>query len=274
MEKESGIFNYEFRMIPLEDIYPPAIEVRELWNEEELLDLLEDIRRRGLINPITVKVRKEGGYEVVAGHRRFECVRRLGMVFVPCMIRYESDRDAEFIKLAENFKRADVNPVDEGLYYQKLITTYGLSTSEIADAINRSREYVKSRLDIVQGDPLIMEAVRDGQISLGVGLELNKFSSPQRREYFLHWAIQSGATIRLVQQWLKDEEMVYPQEIQQTVTPIDPRAEFQPAKLVFICEISRCEVLPEDVQIIRCCKKCRDWLYKALKALEDIEARE
>lgn len=262
-------FQTEFRNIPIFEVFPPSREVREVVSEEGLADLLGDIRQHGIINPLTVKPRVGGGWEIVAGMRRYMCAQRLGMRELPCTIRYDDARTAEFVKLAENFKREDVNPYDEGKFYKYLLDDHGLSEKDIAEATNRSDGYIRTRLGIVNGDTVVAEAVRDGLVGVGVGLELNKIANEEKRLFYLKYAIDWGATLRMVSQWTRDANLDPTPPHPGFVPVTDPMAEFQPSRLVWFCELCKEEVQPDKIHVLRSCGRCKAALLRQLRELEE-----
>lgn len=248
-------------------------EIRETMSKEGFEELVEDIRRRGLINPVTVKPLSDGKFEVVAGMRRFEACKRLNWFEIPCIIREDSVIEAEYLKLAENFKREDVNPYDEGKYYQRLVDELGLTPKDIAEATNRSMGYIHARLDLIAGDPILASAVQDGIIGLGVGLELNKLPTPEKRTFYLQYAIDYGATLRLVQQWVRDETTSHPWTGQEVVGVTSPLADFQPNTLQYECEVCGEMITTNEVYTIRASAQCKADVLRMRQILKEQEKR-
>jgi ParB family chromosome partitioning protein len=258
----------EFKEIEIYDIIPPSRELRETMSKEGLEELRDDIKLHGLINPITVRSIANGKYEIIAGMRRYTAVMQLAWKYIPCMIREDNDRESEFLKLSENFKREDINPVEEGMYYDKLCRELGLTVRDIADSTNRSVGYIQSRLAITIGDPSIMEAVRDGMIGIGIGLELNKVEDITRKNYYLRWAIETGATIRVVQQWVRDANSVAFSGIQRVgvdnpLSTVLPQVEYR-----MQCELCMELVKYNDIYPTQSCSRCKAALLRSIRDME------
>ncbi|HLE24231.1 MAG TPA: ParB/RepB/Spo0J family partition protein [Thermodesulfobacteriota bacterium] len=270
----TAVYNQtQFQLIPIYAIVPAEREIRETMSKEGLEELIEDIKRRGLINPVTVKPLHDGKFEVIAGMRRFEACKQAGWYEIPCIIREDSVIEAEYTKLAENFKREDVNPFDEGKYYQRLVDELGLTPKDIAEATNRSMGYIHARLDLIAGDPTLASAVQDGIIGLGVGLELNKLPTPEKRTFYLQYAIDYGATLRLVQQWVRDETTSHPWTGQEVVGVTSPLADFQPSTLQYECEVCGEMLVTNEVYTIRSSAQCKADVLRMRQILKEQEKR-
>ena len=263
----------QFQLVAMAAIIHPKRPIREIISEENLLELAGDIKERGLIHPIVLKLPVDGKYEIIAGERRFLACQRLGLYEVPCTIRGDDDKTAEFTKLAENFKREDVNPYDEGKYYQRLVDELGLAPRDIAEATNRSMGYIHARLDLISGDPTLASAVQDGIIGLGVGLELNKLPTPEKRTFYLQYAIDYGATLRLVQQWVRDETTSHPWTGQEVVGVTNPLAEIGPSTLQYECEVCGEMLVTNEVYTIRASAQCKADVLRMRQILKEQEKR-
>lgn len=256
---------YEMVMIPLHHIRPPEISVRENMDQDSFNDLLEDIGNNGIINPLTVKPLPDGSYEIIAGERRYLCAQKLRLPTVPCTIRRDDQKTCEIIKLSENFKREDVNPYDEGAYYLKIQRQLGISLAEIAEASNRSMGYIKSRIDLVAGDKILAEMVRDNMLGIGVALKLNEIEDVGLRHYYANWAIQQGATLRLVDVWVREANSGLHVLPAPTVPVTDPGADRAPNRYVHICMIGGEVVELENYRIIECCPYHKEEVLRAVE---------
>lgn len=270
----TAVYNQtQFQLISVYAIMPAEREIRETMSKEGFEELVEDIGKRGLINPVTVRPLPDGKFEVVAGMRRFEACKRLNWYEIPCIIREDSVIEAEYVKLAENFKREDVNPYDEGTYYQRLVNELGLTPKDIAEATNRSMGYIHARLDLICGDPILASAVQDGIIGLGVGLELNKLPTPEKRTFYLQYAIDYGATLRLVQQWVRDEKTTHPWTGKEVVGVTNPLAGIQPDTLQYECEVCGEMITTNEVYTIRASAQCKADVLRMRLILKEQEKR-
>lgn len=156
-----------FRSIAIAEIRPNPFQPRREFKPDELTDLENSIRASGLLQPVTVRARGDGGYELVAGERRFRAATRLGWSEIPAIVKTLDDREMLTLALIENLQRSDLNPLDEALGFQRLIDEFTLTQQQVADAVGKDRSTVANLLRILQLPEGIKRLVRDGQISLG-----------------------------------------------------------------------------------------------------------
>lgn len=186
--------------IPTAQVAAPTVEMRETMTHEGIEELMQSIKEIGIRQALTVK-RRGDGYEVVAGARRLECARRLGLLTVPCVVEDADARRMEIIKIHENLKREDVDPVEEAAYYRRLVDEMGFSLDDLARATGRWYEYLEGRLAICKWDAQIKEAVKAKAITLAVAKELMKFPDEETRGRYLAAGANNGVTARTMESW-------------------------------------------------------------------------
>lgn len=184
-------------------IHSPKFRARVKISDLEFVELCNSIKSVGLINPCTVKSVK-GGYEIVAGERRFLALKKLGRKEIPCIL-VEGDTDKlEIIKFEENMKRADLTDVEEALSIQHIMTVGKFKESVIAKMIGRSVDYVKQKLSILEYPDYLYNALYEKKISFSACRELARITDLDiLREYVKH-AVRSGITPSLAKQWADD----------------------------------------------------------------------
>ena len=128
--------------IAVRDISPNPWQPRRDFPKESLTALAESIKENGLIQPVVVRQKKNGTYELAAGERRWRAAKRAGLETIPAVTQDYDDRSMAEMALVENLQREDLNPVDEGLAYQKLMDDYGLTQEDISRKVGKSRPYV------------------------------------------------------------------------------------------------------------------------------------
>lgn len=193
--------DYTEKEIALDDIEEPENAMRSDIDRDPIFELAADIKKNGLINPITVRPRN-GKYEVVAGHRRFLAHRYGGMVKIRCIVRELSDDEALSIMTSENLKREDVNAVDEASHVARLLKLHKGDVQVVADIVNRGREWVESRANIDAMPVDIKDALRAGKIKIGVAVALAQIDNDADREAVLGMAISQGASVVMAQYFL------------------------------------------------------------------------
>lgn len=134
-------------IVPIAQIVPNLYQVRQHFNAEALAELAQDIKSRGILEPLLVREIEPGTYEIIAGERRHRAAQMAGLTEIPVIVRSMDDREARFTMLAENLQRQDLDPRDEKHFFQELQSIYNLSNREIAQLISKSSMYVQRRLN-------------------------------------------------------------------------------------------------------------------------------
>jgi ParB family transcriptional regulator, chromosome partitioning protein len=157
----------ELRRIRLADITPNRFQPRRTFTEAELAELEASIRASGLLQPITVRTRPGGGWELVAGERRLRAAGRLGWSEIPALVRDFDDRAMLTLALVENLQRSDLNPLEEAEGYQRLIDEFGLTQQQVADAVGKDRTTITNLLRVLTLPAAIRAMVERGHITAG-----------------------------------------------------------------------------------------------------------
>lgn len=153
--------------IPVDLIHPNPLQPRQAFNPEDLAELEASLRASGLLQPISVRKRDDGHFELIAGERRLRAATRLGWATIPALIKPLDNRDMLVLALVENLQRADLNPLDEAMGYQRLIAEFGHTQQQVADAVGKDRSTIANLLRVLGLPDGIRRLIRDGQLSLG-----------------------------------------------------------------------------------------------------------
>lgn len=172
--------------VPITEVVPNPKQVRQNFNKEKDLELAEDIKARGILEPLLVRKNNQDQYEIIAGERRYRAAKIAELKELPVIVRDINDQDARFVQLAENLQRLDLDPRDEKSFFETLMAEYNLTQEEIAKLINKSRGYVAKRLSgslksMQQENDEVEEnlAVADGEKSNNVFHENSKLKKSQ-----------------------------------------------------------------------------------------------
>lgn len=159
----------EQRIVPIEEVRPSPLNPRKDFRPEELDDLANSIRTKGLVQPLIVRPSGtlEGGYEIVAGERRWRAAQQAEIEKVPVIVRDLTDRQLLEIAIIENVQRADLNAVEEALGYQELMDRFSYTQDELSNVIGKSRSHVANTLRLLKLPEDIQKYVRGGDISAG-----------------------------------------------------------------------------------------------------------
>lgn len=162
-------------MLRVEDIEPNREQPRKEFNEEALRELADSIAQHGVLQPLLVRPVFGGGYQIVAGERRWRAARMAGISEVPAVVREMDDGQVMELALIENLQREDLNPLEEALGYQSLIETYGMTQDQAAKTVGKSRPAVANALRLLNLPPEIQKMVSAGTISAGHARTLLSF---------------------------------------------------------------------------------------------------
>ena len=186
--------------IALTEIRPPAHAVRAEIDDVMLEELTQDVKRNGILLPPHVKP-VAGGYEIVAGHRRYLAAIGADLASMKCLVVEGEEADNDVIKLTENLYRQELSPVEEAGFFAELFGSLGQDVDRVAARCGKTRAYVESRLLLLSGDGDVLRHLARKVLTLGVAQELNKIADAEKRAYYLRWAVEQGATTKLVRFW-------------------------------------------------------------------------
>ena len=153
--------------VRLNDIEPNKAQPRTDFDEESIANLADSIREHGLLQPLLVRPLEDGGYQIVAGERRWRACRMLGLSEVPVLIKDLSDKETAQIALIENLQRENLNPIEEAAGYRDLMDKYGMTQEAVAKTVGKSRPSVANALRMLNLPVEIQGYLRSGDISAG-----------------------------------------------------------------------------------------------------------
>lgn len=157
----------DVKKIKITQIEPNKSQPRTDFDEEKIEELAESIREYGLIQPIVVKLNKNGYYTIIAGERRWRASRKAGLKEVPAVIKDVSEQTEKEITLIENIQREDLNALEEAAGIKELMDVYGLTQEDVAKKIGRSRPAVANILRLLNLPEEIQKLVKEGTLSQG-----------------------------------------------------------------------------------------------------------
>jgi len=157
----------EQRMVPTADVKPSRLNPRKDFRDEELAELAESIRSKGLVQPIIVRPADSGGYEIVAGERRWRAAQKAGLHNVPVIARDLTDKEVLELAIIENVQRADLNAIEEATGYRELIERFDYSQEQLSEIIGKSRSHVANTLRLLKLPEGVQTMVQDGRLTAG-----------------------------------------------------------------------------------------------------------
>ena len=166
------------RHLPIELLHSNPNNPRKQFKEEELEDLSKSIREKGLLQPIVVRQRADGEYEIVAGERRWRASQRAGLHELPVLIRELSDGETLEIALIENIQRSDLNPLEEARAYGQLLEQFSYTQQQLADSVGKSRSHIANTLRLLTLPESVRSYIEDGKLTAGHARTLVATDSP------------------------------------------------------------------------------------------------
>ena len=155
--------------VPIEKIFANPDQPRRTFEPDQLKDLANSIRTKGVLQPLIVRDRPghPGEYEIVAGERRWRAAQMAQQHVLPVIRRSFTDTEVREVAIIENIQRADLNPVEEAFGYQQLMDKFGHTQEQMAEALGKSRSYIANLLRLLSLPPDVQEFLRDGRLSAG-----------------------------------------------------------------------------------------------------------
>lgn len=154
-------------LLSLNDIEPNREQPRKYFDEEALSELADSIAKHGVIQPLLVRPLSDGGYQLIAGERRWRASRMAGLSEVPVVIREMSDQQAAELALIENLQREDLNPIEEAEGFKLLMEKYNFTQEQAAERVGKSRPAVTNALRLLALPDEILDLVKSGKLSAG-----------------------------------------------------------------------------------------------------------
>lgn len=155
------------QMVRISSVEPNKNQPRTAFDDDAINALAESVRQHGVLQPILVRPLENGGYQIVAGERRWRAARIAGLDEVPVTVRELDDLQTAQIALVENLQREDLNPVEEALGYQSLVQKYSMTQNEVAQIVGKSRSSVTNSLRLLELDTEVKNLLEIGELTTG-----------------------------------------------------------------------------------------------------------
>lgn len=201
-EKESN----GVTMLKISDIEPNRAQARKQFDETALLELADSIGRHGILQPITVRKKQNGYYEIIAGERRWRASKIAGLSEIPALIKEVDDKLASELSLIENLQRENLNPVEEARGYRDLMDKFGLTQEEAAERVGKSRVSVANLLRILKLPSSVLSLVENDSLTYGHARALIPLLQSFNEEDLLtqaRYVVNSALSVRQTEQYVK-----------------------------------------------------------------------
>jgi ParB family transcriptional regulator, chromosome partitioning protein len=190
--------------LPTEAIHPNPRQPRRRFEPEAAAGLASSIRLQGVLQPIVVRRRAEGGFELVAGERRWRAARAAGIATLPALVRDLEDRDSLLLGLVENVAREQLSPVEEARAYASLVDEFELTLGDVAERVGRSKPAVSNRLRLLELPEEVLWMLARGDISEGHARAVLALPDDDARRRLARRIVTQGLTVRAAESAARD----------------------------------------------------------------------
>lgn len=189
-------------MCGIEELFPNRYQSRKVFDKKDLSDLVASIKESGIIQPIVAR-KSEGGYEIIAGERRWRAAQEAGLKEVPIVLREAKDVDAALISVVENLLRTDLNPVEEAEAYQKIMKTFALSQEEVSVKVGKDRSTVANMVRLLRLPVEVRTSLVEKKISSGHARALLALASEAEQMQVFRMILRKGLNVRETEALIK-----------------------------------------------------------------------
>ncbi len=203
----------EFTYLPLDVLVPGPYQPRQEIEERELKELADSIRSKGVIQPIVVRKKEGGVFEIVAGARRFYAAKSLGLKEIPTLIKDLDDRDTFVFAIVENIQRKDLNPIEEAVAFKRLMEEFGFKLDDIARFIGKDKTSVANTLRLLKLPSEIQEALRRGLISRSQARTILAETDPRRQHILFTQILKQGLSVRELEEKVRKKKRVFTRKV-------------------------------------------------------------
>lgn len=221
--------------VSLDEVVPSPLQPRREFKTEQLTELIDSIREKGIIQPLIVR-KVDGQYELIAGERRWRAARAAGLTQVPIIGREATDQQVLELALIENIQRADLNVIEEALAYERLAREFNLRQEDIAAKVGKSRAAVANVMRLLDLESQVQNWLVQGRLHLGHAKILLAVKSQEEQRMLAEVAIRQNATVRTTERLVQAHLAKVQTQTEQPVGPGSRKAKAQ--------SVSRSHLLP------------------------------
>lgn len=190
--------------LPIEKISNNPFQPRTHFNEESIKELSTSIKQLGVIQPVTVRKIKGNKYQLVSGERRLRASKLAGLKTIPSYVRLADDKESLEMALVENIQRQDLDPIEIGLSYQRLIDEIKLTQDQLSERVGKKRSTIANYMRLLKLDPIIQTGIRDQFITMGHGRALVNISDSKLQIDLYKKIVKKGLSVRGVESLVKN----------------------------------------------------------------------
>lgn len=196
----------------INEIEPNRNQPRKEFSDEALSELADSILQHGLLQPLLVRPLLSGGYQIVAGERRWRACRMAGLSAVPVLIREMTDSEVMQLALIENLQREDLKPLEEANGFKSLMDEYGFTQEDVSKTVGKSRPAITNALRLLNLPPDIQSMLESGQMSAGHARTLLSFKDEDAQKKAAKRVLTDGISVRELEKLSKKANAEKPAE--------------------------------------------------------------
>ena len=192
--------------IPLTHILPNRFQPRQTFDDQDLKGLADSIKQHGILQPVLLRRKGDGRYELIAGERRFRAAKLANLSALPAVIRHSKDEESTLFALVENIQRADLNPIEEAKAYQRLRDEFGLTQEAVAERVGRDRASVANISRILSLPSDVQDMVASHQLTLGHAKVILGLKNAESQLSVARRILRDRLSVREAEQFIKKED--------------------------------------------------------------------
>ena len=194
--------------LPIEKINTNPFQPRSNFNDETLKELSNSILELGIIQPVTVRKTKEEYFELISGERRYKASKMAGLKTIPAFVRLADDKESLEMALVENIQREDLDPIEIGLSYRRLIEEINLTQDQLSDRVGKKRSTITNHMRLLKLDPIIQTGIRDRFISMGHGRALVNVEDTKTQLDLYKQIVKKGLSVRATENLVRNSKEI------------------------------------------------------------------
>lgn len=205
-ENPSGKEKDSVKMVRVSLIEPNKNQPRREFDQAKLLELASNIAQHGVLQPILVRPMNDGGYQIVAGERRWRASRIAELKEVPVYVKDLTDFQVALVALVENLQRENLNPVEEAEAYNRLCDEYKMTHEDIARTVGKSRSQISNSLRLLKLSGEVKEMLKNGEISSGHAKIIASIEDKEKQTFFAKTAVEKAMSVRVFEKFVADND--------------------------------------------------------------------
>lgn len=191
-------------VLGIDEISPNRSQPRTEFDPEALAELTESISKHGVLQPILVRPLIAGGYQIVAGERRYRASLQAGLSEIPAIIRELDDKETMEIALIENLQRKDLTAIEEALGFDALMKNHGFTQEQVAESVGKSRSAVANSLRLLSLPQAVIDLIKEGKLSAGHARALVSIEDEETAIKIANDIVDNGLSVRAVESLAKN----------------------------------------------------------------------